>query len=198
MNELKPAVLMLLLLTVICGGLYPAVVTGIAQAVFPQQADGSFIVDRSGRTIGSTLIGQPFSDPKYFWSRPSATAGNAYNPLASGGANAGPTNADYLAAVRERVKVLRASGVVGPIPADMAQASASGLDPHITPDMAKIQIPRIARDRRISESELATLVAAYTEKPQLGIFGVPKVNVLKLNLALDEIKAEAGRSTTEH
>jgi len=198
MNEIKPAVLMFLLLSVICGGIYPAVVTGIAHVAFPKQAGGSFILDQNGKPIGSALIGQPFSDPKYFWPRPSATAEFGYNPMASGGSNVSSTNPGNLHVVGERIKMLRSSGVVGPIPTEMAQASASGLDPHITPDAAQIQIPRIAKLRRLNESELATLVAVKTERPQFGIFGVPRVNVLELNLALDEIKAGAERSVAEH
>lgn len=185
MNELKPAILIFLLFTVICGGIYPAMVTGIAHAVFPKQAEGSFILDRNGKTIGSALIGQPFSDPKYFWSRPSATPGFSYNSLASGGANAGPTNADYLATVAERVKVLRDSGVTAPIPAELVQASASGLDPHITPAAAQIQIRRVARVRGVSEAELDKLLTSHIEARLLGFLGEPRVNVLELNTALD-------------
>jgi len=188
MNELKPAVLMLLLFTVICGGFYPLVVTGIAQAVFPKQAEGSFIVDQNGKTIGSPLIGQPFSDPRYFWPRPSATAGGAYNPLASGGSNAGPTNADYLATVGERIKRLRDSGVTGPIPAELVQASASGLDPHLSPAAVLLQVPRVAKVRGMAEDRLAAFVSFHTEDRQLGFLGDPRVNVLVLNMELDRLQ----------
>ena len=193
MLAIRPAILLFMSLTIICGGFYPVVVTGIAQALFPREANGSFISDGSGKVIGSALIGQPFSDPKYFWPRPSATAGFAYNPRASGGSNAGPTNPGYLHAVGERVKLLRDSGIDGPIPAELVQASASGLDPHITPEAARIQVPRIAKLRRLSESRLATLIAVKTERPQLGIIGEPRVNVLELNLALDEVTPVGGR-----
>jgi K+-transporting ATPase ATPase C chain len=188
MNEIKPAVLMFLLLSVLCGGIYPAVVTGIAHLVFPKQAEGSFLLDQNGKPIGSVLIGQPFSDPKYFWPRPSATAGSVYNPLASGGSNAGPTNADYLATVGERVKVLRNGGATGPIPAELVQASASGLDPHLSPAAVQFQVPRVAKARGMAEAQLAAMVAAHTEDRQLGFLGEPRVNVLVLNVELDRLQ----------
>jgi len=188
MKEIKPAILIFLIFTLICGGLYPAVVTGIAQGVFPKQADGSLIFDQNGKTIGSALIGQPISDPKYFWPRPSASAGFAYNPLASGGSNAGPTNADYLAMVGKRVKVLRDSGATGPIPAELVQASASGLDPHLSPAGAMLQVPRVAKARGMAETQLAAIVAAHTEDRQLGFLGDPRVNVLVLNVELDRLQ----------
>ena len=141
MKDIKPAILMLIVFTVICGGIYPAIVTGIAQAVFPKQANGSFITDKSGQVVGSSLIGQPFSDPKYFWPRPSATPDFAYNPAGSSGSNSGPTNPAYLETVAGRVKDLRDAGLTGPIPADLVQASASGLDPHITPEAAMCRSP---------------------------------------------------------
>ena len=185
MKELRPAILMLVIFTVICGGIYPAVVTGVAQAVFPKRAAGSFVTDKSGRAIGSTLIGQPFSEQKYFWPRPSATGDFAYNPLASGGSNAGPTNPAYLKAVADRVTALRNSGAVGPIPADLAQASASGLDPHILPEAAMLQVARVAKARGIPEERLRALVIGHSEGRQLGFLGAPRVNVLVLNLDLD-------------
>lgn len=188
MKEVKPAILIFLLFTLICGGLYPAVVTGIAQVVFPKQADGSLIFDQNGKTIGSALIGQPFSDPKYFWPRPSASTDFAYNPLASGGSNAGPTNADYLATVGERVKMLRDSGVTGHIPAELVQASASGLDPHLSPAGVLLQVPRVAKVRGMAESRLAAMVAAHTEDRQLSFLGDPRVNVLVLNVELDRLQ----------
>ncbi len=187
MKEIRPAILMLIIFTVICGGIYPAVVTGVAYTVFPGQAKGSIITDKSGREIGSTLIGQPFSDPKYFWPRPSSTTDFAYNPAGSSGSNSGPTNPDYLKTVADRVKTLRDSGIAGSIPADLVQASASGLDPHITPAAAMLQIPRIAKARGISEQELSKVVAACTSDRQLGFLGDPRVNVLALNLALDKL-----------
>jgi K+-transporting ATPase ATPase C chain len=187
MKEIKPAILMLIVFTIICGGIYPAIVTGIVQAVFPKQANGSFITDKSGQVVGSSLIGQSFSDPKYFWPRPSATAGFAYNPAGSSGSNSGPTNPAYLETVAGRVKKLRDAGLTGPVPADLVQASASGLDPHITPEAVVVQISRVAKLRRITEEALRKLVAAHTEDRQLGFLGEPRVNVLALNLALDKL-----------
>ena len=149
MKDIKPAILLFIIFTIICGGIYPAVVTGIAQVVFPRQANGSFITDKSGQVTGSSLIGQPFSDPKYFWPRPSAASDFAYNAAGSGGSNSGPTNPDYLKTVGDRVKVLRDTGVTGPVPADLVQASASGLDPHITPESAMIQVPRVEIERKV-------------------------------------------------
>lgn len=185
MKEIKPAILLLFAFTLICGGLYPLAVTGIARTLFPAQAAGSLVTDAQGREIGSTLIGQPFSAASYFWPRPSATADFGYNPLASGGSNAGPTNPAYLKAVADRVRALRDSGVAGAIPADLVQASASGLDPHILPESARVQIPRIARARGVSEDALARLVASHIEGRQLGFLGEPRINVLELNLALN-------------
>ncbi|BCS52480.1 potassium-transporting ATPase subunit KdpC [Geobacter sp. SVR] len=187
MKDIKPAILMLVTFTVICGAIYPAVVTAIAQVVFPRQANGSFIVGEEGKEIGSRLIGQPFSDPKYFWPRPSATTDFGYNPMASGGSNAGPTNPDYLKTVGERVKALRDTGVTGPIPAELVQASASGLDPHISPEAAMLQVPRVAKARGMDPAALVRLVNQGTENRQLGFLGEPRVNVLSLNLELDRL-----------
>jgi K+-transporting ATPase ATPase C chain len=187
MKDLKSAILLLLAFTLLCGGIYPAVVTGVARGFFPGQANGSLITDRSGRAVGSVLIGQPFSDPKYFWPRPSATAEYGFNPAASGGSNAGPTNPAYLAQVAERVKTLRGAGLSGPIPAELVQASASGLDPHISPEAARVQIPRVAGARGLSEAALTRLIEACTEGRQLGVLGEPRVNVLALNLELDKL-----------
>ena len=144
--------------------------------------------DASGRVIGSTLIGQPFSDPKYFWPRPSATGPFAYNPGGSSGANLGPTNPAFLGSVSDRVAALRAAGINGPIPSDLVLASASGLDPHITPTGARSQIARVALARGLDAAELERIVASRVEERQLGILGEPRVNVLELNLALDQIK----------
>ena len=188
MKDIKPAILMFIAFTVICGGIYPAIVTGIAQAVFPKHANGSFITDKGGKTVGSSLVGQPFSETKYFWPRPSATPDFAYNPGGSGGSNSGPTNPAYLETVASRVKNLRDSGLAGLIPADLVQASASGLDPHITPEAARLQIPRIAGARGMSEGAVQKLVAAHTENRQMGFLGEPRVNVLGLNLELDSLK----------
>lgn len=187
MKDLKPAILLCITFTVICGGIYPALVTAIAQAVFPHQANGSIISDQRGKEIGSRLIGQPFSDAKYFWSRPSATSYFAYNPLASGGSNAGPTNPDYLKTVSERVKVLRASGITGPIPADLVQASASGLDPHLSLEAALVQVSRISNIRKLSPDVIRRIIAVHTEDRQFGVLGEPRVNVLVLNTELDKL-----------
>jgi len=187
MKDIKPAVLLFIIFTIICGGIYPAVVTGIAHALFPTQANGSFITDKSGKEIGSTLFGQPFSDPKYFWARPSATGDFGYNPTASGGSNAGPTNPDYLKTVGDRVKTLRDAGVTGTVPADLVQASASGLDPHITPESAGLQVARVAKARGLSEDMLIRAVAQATEDRQFGFLGTPRVNVLVLNLEIDKL-----------
>jgi K+-transporting ATPase ATPase C chain len=185
MNEIKPAILLFIIFTIICGGIYPAIVTGVAYALFPKQAAGSFISDKVGKEIGSTLIGQPFSDPKYFWPRPSATADFGFNAMASGGSNAGPTNPAYLQSVSDRVKALKDTGVTGTVPADLVQVSASGLDPHITPESALLQVPRIAKARGFSEDVLKKAVSQAIEDRQLGFMGAPRVNVLELNLKVD-------------
>lgn len=187
MKDIRPAILLFILFTIICGGIYPAIVTGVAHAVFPKQAAGSFITDRGGKEIGSALIGQPFSDPKYFWPRPSATADFGYNASASGGSNAGPTNPAYLQTVSDRVKAIRDTGVTGKVPADLVQASASGLDPHVTPESALLQVPRVAKVRGISEEGLQKIVSNHIEERQLGFMGAPRVNVLVLNLELDKL-----------
>lgn len=188
MKDIKPAILLLIMFTIICGGIYPALVTGIAHALFPNQAKGSLIIDKAGKEIGSSLIGQPFSAPQYLWPRPSATAEFGYNPVASGGSNSGPTNPDYLKTVAERVKALRDTGVTGKVPADLVQASASGLDPHVTPESALLQVPRVAKARGVSEETMIKAVAEATEGRQLGFLGEPRVNVLELNVKLDAAK----------
>lgn len=184
-QELRPALMMLLVLTLITGVIYPAVVTGIAQVVFPRQANGSVIV-RDGVAVGSSLIGQPFSEPRYFWGRLSATT-PAYNPAASSGSNLGPLNPALFAAVDARIASLRAadSSSHGPIPVDLVTASGSGLDPHISVAAALVQVRRVAAARGFSEDSVGRLVHAHTERRLLGIFGEPVVNVLELNLALD-------------
>jgi K+-transporting ATPase ATPase C chain len=187
MKDIKPAILLFVIFTIICGGIYPAVVTGVAHALFPKQAAGSFITDKSGKEIGSTLIGQPFADPKYFWPRPSAASDFGYNAMGSGGSNSGPTNPDYLKTVGDRVKALRDSGVTGKVPADLVQASASGLDPHVTPESALLQVARVAKARGVSEDALVKAVSEATEGRQLGFLGEPRVNVLVLNLKLDRL-----------
>ena len=187
MKTIRSAMLLLLLFTLLLGGGYPALVTGGARLFFPHQAAGSIISDSNGRPIGSALIGQPFTDSRYFRPRPSATAGHAYNPLASGGSNLGPTNPSFLKLVEERVNALRAAGIEAPVPADLVLASASGLDPHISPAAAAAQIPRVAATRGIGQHELQKIVNSRLEDRQWGIFGEPRLNVLLLNLDLDRI-----------
>jgi K+-transporting ATPase ATPase C chain len=173
-------------MTVITGVAYPLAVTAFAQVLFPQAANGS-LISHDGKAIGSTLIGQPFSEPKYFWSRPSATAPSANNAASSSGSNLGPTNSALSDAVKQRIDALRAAdpGNTAAVPADLVTASASGLDPHISPAAAKYQIARVARARGITDVEVAKVVKEATESRQLGILGEPRVNVLRLNLLLD-------------
>lgn len=187
MKDLKPAIMLFVLFTIICGAIYPLTVTGLAQALFPGQANGSLISDRNGRVIGSSLIGQPFTGPGYLWPRPSATAEFGYNPTASGGSNNGPTNPEYLKTVAERVKTLRESGITGPIPAELVQASACGLDPHLSPQAARLQASRIAKARNLPEATVMKLIDDATQQPQLGILGVARVNLLAVNLKLDTL-----------
>jgi K+-transporting ATPase ATPase C chain len=183
---MRNTLVLFLALAAVTGLAYPALLTVVAQRLLPDQANGS-LVARQGQAVGSRLIGQPFSEPRYFWGRPSATANTAYNGVASGGSNLGPTNEALLLAVRERMAALTASDPANaaPIPVDLVTASASGLDPHISPAAARWQVPRVARARGIPEDALAQLVAEHTEGPTLGILGAARVNVLELNLALD-------------
>jgi K+-transporting ATPase ATPase C chain len=174
-----------IMLSLLTGVFYPMAVTVLARAIFPRQAAGSMIQNSDGSPIGSLLIGQSFTGPKYFWPRPSATADFPYNALASGGSNLGPTNKDLLDRIAGRAKLLRESGVKGPLPADIVSASGSGLDPHISIAGAAIQVPRIARERRMPEEKINMIVSNHIEGRQFGFFGVQRVNVLKLNLALD-------------
>jgi K+-transporting ATPase ATPase C chain len=189
MKNCKTAILLFFLLTVITGVIYPAIVTLIGCLAFPEQAAGNLLRARDGTVRGSALIGQPFSDPKYFWPRPSATADFAYNPLASGGSNLGPTNPELLKAVAHRVKSLHEGGMPGPVPSDLVLGSGSGLDPHISLEAAIFQIPRVSRVRRLAEAELRRLVQDQVEGRQMSFLGVPRLNVLKLNLALDRLNA---------
>jgi K+-transporting ATPase ATPase C chain len=190
-RELKPAFLFLLVLTVVAGAAYPALVTGITQALFPRQANGSLIV-KDGKAIGSALIGQPFSDPKYFWGRPSATSPMPYNAGASSGSNQGPLNPALEEAVKARIAALKESdpSQAAPIPVDLVTASASGLDPHVSPAAALWQVPRVARGRGLPEAEVRALVERHTEGRQFGVLGEPRVNVLRLNLALDDVRVD--------
>ncbi len=185
-TELRRAVTALLVLTLLTGIVYPLVVTGIAQAAMPGKANGSLVVV-DGKAVGSQLLGQPFSDPKYIWSRPSATSPGPYDGTASSGSNLGPTNPALAEAVTARVAALHAvdPGNTAPIPVDLVTASASGLDPHISPAAALYQVPRVARVRHLAEEQVRALVVRYTDGALVGIFGEPVVNVLELNLALD-------------
>jgi K+-transporting ATPase ATPase C chain len=186
---LRPALLLFLVMSVLTGILYPLVVTGIAQLIFPRQAAGS-LVNRDGRAIGSSLIGQSFTAPEYFWSRLSATTPQPYNGTASGGSNLGPMNPALLDAVKARIAALRAAdpGNSSPVPVDLVTASASGLDPDISLAAAQFQAARVARVRAVPLSRVQALIAAHTAGRLLGVLGEPRVNVLELNLALDALK----------
>ncbi len=186
---LRPAAMMLLLFTLLTGALYPAVVTALAQLLFSEQANGSLLKDKQGQLVGSALIGQTFSEPKYFWSRPSGTSPYSYNAGASSGSNLGPTNPALLDAVAARIQALQAAdpGNKAPVPVDLVTASGSGLDPQISLAAADYQVQRIAKMRNLSEAKVRELVSAYSEDRQWTVFGEPRVNVLQLNLALDQV-----------
>lgn len=179
---------LLALMTLITGVAYPLLMTGIAQAAFPEQANGSLVV-RDGAVVGSRLVGQPWSDAKYFWGRLSATSPSPYNASASTGSNLGPTNEAVTTAAKERIDALRAAdpGNDAPVPVDLVTASASGLDPHITPAAAEYQVRRVARLRGVDEAKIRALVSAATSDRELGILAEPRVNVLELNLSLDRL-----------
>lgn len=193
LREFRTAMLLLVALTVVTGGVYPAVVTLVARVAFPHAAAGS-LIDASGRPLaadgqpaGSDLVGQPFSSAGHFWGRPSATAPVPCAATASGGSNLGPSNPALIEAVTARIEALRAGGATGPVPVDLVTASASGLDPHITPAAAEFQVPRISRARAVSEDAVRDLVREHTLPPQFGILGERRVHVLRLNLALDRL-----------
>lgn len=188
-KHIRAAVTLFILFTAVLGFGYPAAVTGIAQVLFPAKANGS-LIEINGHAVGSSLIGQPFSDPKYFWGRLSATGPFPYNPQASSGSNLGPTNPALFDQVKARIAALQAAGPAqkGPIPVDLVTASGSGLDPDISPAAADYQLARVARVRHMNETDVRTLVEKYTSGRQLGFLGEPRVNVLQLNLALDAAK----------
>jgi K+-transporting ATPase ATPase C chain len=188
LKELRPALVTFIALSVITGIAYPLLVTAFAQ-LFPNQATGS-VIEAGGKAVGSALIGQPFSEPKYFWGRPSATSPQPYNGGTSSGSNQGPTNKALADAVADRVKALKEADPANSklVPADLVTASGSGLDPHISPEGADYQVARVARERKLPEAKVRELVAAHTEGRTFGLLGEPRVHVLRLNLALDAAK----------
>ena len=183
-KNLVTAVLMTVVTTILLGIIYPLVVTGIAKALFPNKANGQ-LIKRDGKVIGSRIIGQPFTGPGYFYSRPSAAGNNGYDAANSGGSNLGPTNQKLIDRVKQDTARLQAENPQQPVPIDLVTTSASGLDPDISPAAADFQVPRVARERSMSPDELRRLIAKHTETRQLGFLGEPRVNVLELNLDLD-------------
>jgi K+-transporting ATPase ATPase C chain len=192
-KNLLTAVLMTIVTTVLLGLVYPLVVTALAQVIFPDRANGQLIRKADGAVIGSRLIGQPFTSPGYFRSRPSAAGANGYDASASSGSNLGPTNRKLIDRVKADVARLQAENPGTPVPIDLVTTSASGLDPHISPASAEFQIPRVATERGLSEAELRSIVNAHTEGRQFGLLGEPRVNVLELNLDLDNRKPMPAR-----
>jgi len=186
MKNLVTAISMTLVTTVLFGLIYPLVVTGLAQVIFPENANGQLIRGADGTVIGSRLLGQPFVSPGYFRSRPSAAGAAGYDAAASSGSNLGPTNQKLIDRVKGEVEKSKTENPSKPVPVDMVTTSGSGLDPHITPAAAEFQMSRVARERGIDESDLRQVIAAHTEGRQFGFLGEPRVNVLELNLALDQ------------
>jgi K+-transporting ATPase ATPase C chain len=191
MRSVRAVLVVFLAFTVLTGLVYPLAVTGLAQALFPYQANGS-LIEKKGKVIGSALLGQPFSDPRFFWGRPSATSPFPYNAANSGGSNLGPTNPDLLKRVAADVARLHAARGTGPVPVDLVTSSASGLDPHISPAAALYQVDRVAAARGLDPAAVRRLVEEHVEGRQLGVLGEPRVNVLLLNLALDSSPSGGG------
>src|SRR6478672_11634182 len=189
-HRVWPAIALLIALTIVTGFIYPLVVTAVAQVAFPHQANGSFIVTADGRTIGSSLIGQAFDEPKYFSSRPSAAGTDGYDASASAGSNLGPTNKKLIDRIAAAVDALRAANGDKPIPVDLVTTSGSGLDPDISPASAEYQVTGVAKERSMSEADVRAAVTRHTEQPLLGFLGQPRVNVLMLNLDLDGLLAQ--------
>ena len=191
MRELRPSLIIFFILTIITGLIYPMLVTGISKTFFSSQANGSLLYD-GNRIVGSELVGQSFTDPKYFWGRPSATSPQPYNAASSSGSNQGPTNPGLVDAVKGRIEALRTADPDNKlsIPVDLVTASGSGLDPHISPAAAEYQIKRIARLRGLSEEKVHALVVKHTNNRQLGLLGEPRVNVLLLNVELDRLNSK--------
>jgi len=188
MKNFITAILMTLVTTVILGLIYPLIVTGLAQVIFPHQANGSLIKNQAGEVVGSELIGQPFAAPGYFLPRPSAAGSAGYDAGASSGSNLGPTSQKLIDRVKADVEKYQAENPGKPIPVDLVTTSASGLNPHISPANAEFQTPRVAKERGLSETEVRQIVAKYTEGRQFGFLGEPRVNVLLMNLELDRVK----------